>query len=138
MIQEIHIVKLLNGDELIGKFVEETENTIIIEDPLVVEEGFNADGTTHVMLTTYVPFSRKTEKLSFNKFHVIQLLRVNGEAERYYKNSLLYNQKMVTDQQEDKLRQVNDNMEQMMKEEFTVKPAKKAKTSDRLVSKSIH
>jgi hypothetical protein len=131
------IFKLISGDELIATFTSENETSVVLKDPLIVEEGMNADGVGHILLTSYVPFARETQILTFNKFHVIQILPINEEAERFYLNSLSYNQKHVANNQEERLKAANETMEEFMSSMITDEP-KSSKRPTHKPSKSIH
>jgi len=121
--KDVCIVKLLNGDELVGILSSETEHTVNIENPLVVEEQYNPDdGTSNIILTSYIPFSKSHQILNFSKFHVIQILPVIDEVKRYYINSVTYNQSYVSDNIKSKLSAVNDYMEKKMEQKVPLEP----------------
>ena len=129
------IVKLINGDELVGRLLGEDRKQIIIQNPLVVEESFDVDsGSSNILLTSYIPFSKSDQSIKLSKIHVIQVLPVQNEVERYYENSLVYNRKYVTSNVEEKLRKVNENMESMMNN--LANPVQK--TKHKQLSKLVH
>lgn len=132
---EVCIFKLINGDEVVGRLQGEDENAVYVGKPLVVEETTDlTTGTSNVLLTNYIPFG-KNDSITFSKFHVIGVLPVTAQVERYYENSLLYNEKYVLDSVETRLKVVNENMERNLSApEEVVKPKKIAVKG----SKSIH
>lgn len=114
LIGNICLFKLLNGEEIIGKFDNQTEHNIQLSNPLLVDSTVNEEGMDQVVLVSYVPFGKGPEQYNFNKFHVIQILPLIEEAQRYYLNSLRYNQEFLDIHKESQFKRINDSMEKSM------------------------
>lgn len=135
---QICILKLINGDEIIGEREPIDGPFVRVGNPLVVEEVMNLDGSHNVVLTSYVPFSKEHHFLDFKQEHVIQVLNVVPEAERFYHNSVIYNQKYLARLMEERLRATNESMEASMVATEEEEPKKKSRRQHRVISKSIH
>ena len=107
----IYLIKLINGDEVIGDIVEEQENTITVSNPLQIETVFNENtGTDHLMMSMYMPLGKIQEPLKYNKWHILQMVPARDQVIRYYYNSLEYNSKL-SESIENTINHTNNTME---------------------------
>lgn len=126
----ICILKLISGDEVVGQLMAENEVALYLNEPLLVETSMNPmDGTTSVILSSYIPFSKPTEALAFSKNHIVQCLPVKEEVERYYHNSLIYHHKHIERNIDKILESTNRIMEDVIE--------KKVGTIDQYIHKNI-
>lgn len=91
----VHL-KLINGDEIIGEFLGETQKgQYLIKDPLIVQEQVDImTGNIGLVLNKYVWFETKSEVL-FKKLHVLSVVPIFNELVELYQNSLEYNNSHV-------------------------------------------
>lgn len=126
MTQNIQHLRLINGEEIVGDIIAETETTIVMDNPLQVEER-REEGGSSLVLTKYIPFS-KTQICELAKSHIITFNELHPELIRYYYNSLKFNHssemKMI-----DEIYRVNLVMEEMLDQKTALK-------SDHLVNMS--
>lgn len=112
MTDNIQHLRLINGEEIVGNIIGETEYSILLDNPLIVEEKSDEFGST-LLLTKYIPFS-KTKICELSKSHIITFNELHPELIRYYHNSLKFNRdtelRMV-----DEIARVNEVMEQVLK-----------------------
>ena len=84
-------IRLINGEELLGIVLEETKDDWSIQQPLLVEELDSADGSSRKVLTNYIRFSPdKTPTCRISKSHIITVIDVHPEVQKYYENSLIF------------------------------------------------
>lgn len=110
MAQNIQHLRLVNGEELVGDIIGETDYSILLDNPLIVEEKVDDMGST-LLLTKYIPFA-KTKICELSKSHIITYNELHPELIRYYYNSL----KLSKDSEKrmvDEIARVNDLMEQV-------------------------
>lgn len=92
---DIRHIRLLNGDELLAKFIGETEIELNLEDPMTITDSTDeANGLGTLALTKYVPYN-DSKALVLKKYHVLTNTSVTPEFERYYNTSIAYNDKYV-------------------------------------------
>lgn len=107
----IQHLRLVNGEEIVADIIGETEVSIILNNPLIVEEKIDELGST-LLLSKYIPFS-KTKIMELSKTHIITYNELHPELIRYYYNSLKFNKdseiRMI-----DEISRVNDLMEQLV------------------------
>lgn len=110
----VHI-RLLNGDELIAYVVGEDDSTLILESPLVVEERVDqTTGGSNIILSKYVLFNDSSE-VPIRKDHIITRTKVMKPIARFYKNSLVYNEKYINKAVIAEIEKVNAQMEKEIK-----------------------
>lgn len=84
----VHHLRLINGEEIVGDILGSDKSTITILNPLLIEEKKDESGSV-LVLTKYIPFN-KVQKCTLQKSHVITLGELHPELERYYSNSLKF------------------------------------------------
>jgi len=85
----VNHIRLINGDEIIGFILGETDTHITVDHPLVVVTVTDDNGT-YTALKRYVPFA-KEKLIHFQKGHVIATTDLHPEIEKYYFLSLKLN-----------------------------------------------
>lgn len=117
MTQNIQHLRLINGEEIVGDIIAETDTTIVMDNPLQVEERREESGTV-LVLSKYIPFS-KNQICELAKSHIITFNELHPELIRYYYNSLKFNQssemKMI-----DEISRVNLVMEEVMDQDKVI------------------
>lgn len=84
-------IRLINGEELLGIVLEETKDDWNIQQPLLVEELDSADGSSRKVLTNYIRFSSaEIPTCRISKSHIITVIDVHPEVQKYYENSLIF------------------------------------------------
>jgi hypothetical protein len=109
MTENIQHIRLINGDEIIGDIINETEYTMVVDCPMIVEERTDKAGSTGIVLNKFVPFAKQNVCV-FLKSHIICSSDLNDVVKRYYYNSLLFSNKL-TDRMIRDLEFVNTLME---------------------------
>jgi hypothetical protein len=109
MTEEIRHLRLINGDEVIGKIVNRLEKSILVQNPYMVVET-----STQVMLSKFVPFS-ENQTIELKNDHIIACTELHEEMVRYYRNSIMLG-KSSSMMALEGLAKVNDAMEQYIYE----------------------
>ena len=95
MTENIQHIRLINGDEIIGDIINETDSTVIVDSPMIVEERTDKNGSTGIVLNKFIPFA-KENLCVFLKSHIICSSDLNDVVKRYYYNSLMFSDKMTS------------------------------------------
>jgi len=80
IIEHIHMI---NSDEVFGAVIEETDNGILINNPLCVVEADNGEGYTNLAFVSYLPFSLE-KKIFIKNEHILLRSRVTPEMNMFY------------------------------------------------------
>lgn len=116
MTRNVCLIKIINGDEVIGEICKDTAKQLSILEPMVVEESINeSTGRSTMLLTSYNPFEDDS-LFVLSKQHVLAVIPVKDEIVRYYDNSRTFNKMFVTKKLESQIRDVNEQMEKQMEE----------------------
>ena len=116
---KIFLLKLLNNDIIIGEHISETDYTIMIKNPMMLEELIDPDsGKQMSLLSSYTPFS-VSNVLELSKPHILFLLDLHPELKRYYLNALEMSGKYI-EKTLDEIRQVNETIEMLLEEDMSV------------------
>lgn len=76
---EVKVVKLVNGEELIGEYEENMNGDVILKDPFGIVYANKG-----IHLIKYMPYTQDSDKLVIGKQHVIfARLAVEGMANDY-------------------------------------------------------
>lgn len=78
----IQIVKLINGEELIGA-VKYSAKRYTVRDPERIVSGIAQNGSINVLLMDYTPFS-KDESVVFDENHVLYICTPNDDMRAKY------------------------------------------------------
>lgn len=106
------MIKLINGETIVGEEVAVTEDDIILDHPLILQTTSNDQGDEGLILTRYVYLTEDTS-LSFKQKHVIMKTKVNSLMTQYFllSNDMLY----FTDKNlERSIRETNNNLENVI------------------------
>lgn len=111
---QIRHIRLLNGDEIFGEILLESDKSITIQSPLVAADHINQDGMEVIALVPYLPFSEEDNdvcEISCDK--IITYCSVHEIVEEHYRLSLhmcdkAYNQQLM------KIAEVNRFMQESM------------------------
>lgn len=118
MSENIQHIRLINGEEIIGDIVNQTESTVVVDCPMIVDERTDSSGSTGIVLNKFVPFA-KDNVCVFLKSHIICRSDLNEVVKRYYYNSLMFSNQFADNIIKD-LEIVNNLMEQQL----SIKPIK--------------
>lgn len=117
MTENIQHIRLINGEEIVADIISETEWTITVDTPLMIEERRDESGASALIMTKYIPFSTDN-RCELSKEHIITFSQLHPELIKYYKNSIVFNGKS-TAKIVAEIGRVNALMEEiMMEEEF--------------------
>lgn len=111
------LIKLQNGQELIGNVKEEQEQTVVLEDPLQINYRLVAtQPMPTVSVSRYMPFA--SEKVfAFEKKDLLHISKPKSAMADYYKHAL-NNYKMVIDRNvDDELRYATKSPDELDDEE---------------------
>lgn len=116
MTDNICVIKLLQGIELIGDVVVDTKVKILLDCPMLITEKMNMEtGYKVTMFDRFIIFS-DDNFFHIKKNQILYMLPVNEEVKKYYYHSLKYGEntknKILGD-----ISSINYNMEQYMLEE---------------------
>ena len=113
--KQIAHIRLINGDELISKIQKKTKNTLILENPLIVDEMKNPEtGQANLLLARYNLSDDPV--VSLRSEHVITISTVSEEIAKYYNNSLVYNMKFIDGPKNQEIQKVNHILETLINE----------------------
>lgn len=134
----IFLLRMINGDELIAEVDSNTTKKVYLKNPLIVEENFDPDtGTSSILLSSYAPFGVEG-LISLQANHVMSMIPVKPQIERYYQNSLKYNAVIITKRLEEEMESINSQMEDMImkreNQEFQAETVSPTKSKLRLIS----
>lgn len=89
----VDLIKLVNGDEIIGKSKGYNGNgTFLIEDPLLIEFRELSSGAMGMMLVNYIPFSLDN-KVYVKENSIVAIVPLDETVVEYYEKSLIYTRK---------------------------------------------
>lgn len=109
----VHL-RLINADEIIGEYVEDTDREVIVSRPMIVTEIEDPNTkSTNVVLSKYVLFN-DDDRLSLKKEHIITMTGVIKEIGEFYYNSMEYNSKFLETKIVDNIANVNKNMKSIL------------------------
>lgn len=114
MTNNVYHLRLINGDEIIGELTGATEESLLIQKPMLVSE-ITDDKTrmSTIVLSKYVLFDDNQE-IPFKKIHVVTQTHILEEIKNYYYNSIKYNARFVEPVIKRELIKVNGNMQDML------------------------
>lgn len=81
---DIITIKLVNGDEIITKLVEETANHLTVSKPLIVNAGLVPTGEMHIMLMPWIFTIDDKTNLTIPKDKVMTITLSGDEAKKSY------------------------------------------------------
>lgn len=85
---DIVSLKISNGDELIGKFIETSDNAVVLTKPMLMVLGQNPNGQPSVqMMPFFMLGSDKDAKYPINKDHIVCMVKSNEDAKGGYLQS---------------------------------------------------
>lgn len=99
----INMIKLTNGDTIVGKIVNETDKHLSIEDPLEVRMSY-ADRYPSLVASYWIPLSEGGEIVDIRQGHVVVISDVNEEVKGYYERTLT----RLSDKRHESIREVDD------------------------------
>ncbi len=80
---EVKILKLITGEELIGKIVNDDENGIEIDNPANIHMAPTQDSRMQLYLIPYAPYAEK-DRFTLSKQHVIMQYEPNTDLLNKY------------------------------------------------------
>jgi len=108
-------MRLINGEEIVADIISETEWSVTVDTPLMIEERKDESGASALIMTKYIPFSIDN-RCELSKDHIITFSNLHPELIKYYHNSILFNGKSESKIVAEICR-VNVLMEEIMMEE---------------------
>lgn len=85
---DIKIIKLINGQDLVGRVEEGGRGTVTVIDPLVSELEYDENNTPLMVLLIWVPLHKKETRVDLQRMHVIAVSDVPKEVERHYRRNI--------------------------------------------------
>tara|TARA_R110000772_G_scaffold7228_9_gene24783 strand:+ start:1522 stop:1974 length:453 start_codon:yes stop_codon:yes gene_type:complete len=82
------IIKLTNGETIVGEIVHQDETTTSILEPLALEIGEGETGKPMMVAMTWVPLTKKINMVNLNTNHVVAMADVDEDIDKYYIKSL--------------------------------------------------
>jgi hypothetical protein len=113
--EKIYLLKFINNDNVVGEYISENDYTIMIRNPMLLEEIIDPEsGRQMSLLSSYLPFS-KSNIFEISKQHVLFISDLHPEMMRYYLNTLEiadeYVQKTIQE-----IKEVNETLESLLEE----------------------
>jgi hypothetical protein len=105
-------VRLINGEEIVARLGEETENEWIFVDPYVIEDVVMEDGSEVITLARYIPHTE--DQVSISKDKVMTITPVIDAFEKYYEVSRVYSKTFFEDNATKEIEKVTRMMENIM------------------------
>jgi len=97
------LIKLQNGQEMIGNVLEESVAKITVEDPLQINYRLVAtQPMPTVSVSRYMPFSNDTV-FTFDKLDLLHVVEPKKAMAEYYKNALINYKEVIDDSVEQEL-----------------------------------
>ena len=84
----IHILKLSNGDTIVGDLVSEDEECITLNNPLELQMVNNPMTGTGLMSMYWLPIDTEIFHVDIRQQHVIVFTEAPYEIQNFYKNSI--------------------------------------------------
>ena len=84
----IHILKLSNGDTIVGDLIAETSYCITLNNPLELQLVNNPLSGSGLMSMYWLPIETETFHVDIRQQHVIVLSEAPNEISQFYKNSV--------------------------------------------------
>lgn len=82
------IIKLTNGDTIMGEVVHEDEDVTTVLEPLSLIVNENEEGRPVMVALTWVPLLKKVNAVHLKTDHVVAMSELEREMTLYYKRSL--------------------------------------------------
>ena len=83
------LLKLINGEEIIGEIENTINEQYIIGNPLLIEITSDDSGMHGMILVNYCPFS-DVNTISIDIKNVVASYKVNDSLQEYYEKSIVY------------------------------------------------
>lgn len=81
----IYTVKMINGDEIIGKLINESPEGITLSDIYDINLVFSETHNNVVLaLSKYMSYAELPENITFSRHHIIQAQNAKKNVEEYY------------------------------------------------------
>lgn len=113
----INLVKLTNGEMIVGDVIDQTDSHLSIKDPLEVKITY-LTGAPSIIATFWIPISDKGTIQDIRQQHIIAVAEVNEEIESYYIRSLEKIVKPYKTMEEIELEENYDLVEENLREEY--------------------
>jgi len=84
----IHILKLSNGDTIVGDLISENEDCITLNNPLELQMVNNPISGSGLMSMYWLPIDTEVFHVDIRQQHVIVLSEAPNEIQIFYENSL--------------------------------------------------
>jgi hypothetical protein len=84
----IHILKLSNGDTIVGDLISEDERCITLNNPLELQMVNNPMSGSGLMSMYWLPIDTEVFHVDIRQQHVIVLSEAPNEIQIFYENSL--------------------------------------------------
>jgi hypothetical protein len=82
------IIKLTNGETIVGEIVHEDETITSVLEPLALEIGEGETGKPMMVAMTWIPLTKKINMVNLNTNHVVAVADVDEDMDAYYIKSL--------------------------------------------------
>jgi len=113
--QDVIHIRLVDGTQIVGRYIEENRNNIIVEMPMLIETRLKRENAG-IILNKYNGFSEEDTPVAFKKAHVISHQFVHDEFSKFYENSIRYNDLYVETNTIENMRRANQLLQDAMME----------------------
>lgn len=131
MTEEIVYLRLLNGEQLIGKLVDETIEDLLVEDIMSIEMTWKPSGSS-VSLVRWLPFTEETMH-PITKVNIITKSSVRETVIDYYKYCNELYHKHIEDMLSEDVNYSQHKLDMVEKEE-KIAPHDEMETARRLLA----
>ena len=82
------IIKLSNGETIVGEIVHQDDKTTSVVEPLALAMEENENGRPMMIAMSWVPLTKKINMVNLNTIHVVAIFECDEYLDKYYQNSL--------------------------------------------------
>lgn len=85
--KEIYYIRFNSGDEVVGEIMENNETNLIVNNPLLIENTIDEEGSNVIYMTRFNPYALDTS-VSIDHQQVLMIQTVSVVMEDYYSKSV--------------------------------------------------
>jgi hypothetical protein len=108
-------LRLINNDQIAARLLDNNEDSITVEFPLLIET-LAVDGITGINMSRYMPFDYQ-QILMLKKDHIVAMTETSEEFAKYYYNTIHYQSLYIQPQTDKSLKKINEKLEQVLSDD---------------------
>lgn len=112
MPEDIVYIRLINGDQIIGRLHEEQTDTVLLVSFPMLLENKTIDGSHAINLVKYLPFTNQHQQvIALKKDHIVTMNDTNSEFQKYYHLTLEYQMTYMEPYVQQNIKAINNELE---------------------------